>query len=70
MATDNPAANGNLPHINLATTDQAMEWLRGGWNLFLRAPGIWIAILAIYVVISLVANLIPLVGGIALALFG
>ncbi len=70
MATDNPAANRNPPHVNLATTDQALEWLRGGWNLFLRAPGIWIAILAIYVVISLVANLIPFVGGIALALFG
>ncbi|MGB5097381.1 MAG: BPSS1780 family membrane protein [Porticoccaceae bacterium] len=69
MATDNPAANRNLPHVNLATTDQALEWLRGGWNLFLRAPGIWIAISAIYVVIYLVANLIPFIGGIALALF-
>ncbi|MGE3296145.1 MAG: BPSS1780 family membrane protein [Porticoccaceae bacterium] len=69
MATDHPAANRNPPHINLATTDQALEWLRGGWKLFLRAPGIWIAILAIYVVISVVASLIPFVGGIALALF-
>lgn len=70
MATDNPAANPNLPHINLATTDQALEWLRGGWRLFLRAPGIWIAIMAIYFVISLASNFIPFVGGIALALFG
>jgi hypothetical protein len=70
MATDNPATNRNLPHINLATTDQAVEWLRGGWNLFLRAPGIWIAIVAIYFLISLIANFIPFVGGIALALFG
>ena len=69
MATDNPAANRNLPHVNLATTDQALEWLRGGWNLFLRAPGIWIGIVVIYVVISLVANLIPFIGGFALALF-
>lgn len=69
MATDNPAANRNLPHINLATTGQALEWLRGGWKLFLRAPGIWIAILVIYVVISVAASLIPFVGGIALALF-
>jgi uncharacterized membrane protein len=69
MATDNTSTNSNVPHINLATTDQAMGWLRDGWDLFKRAPGIWIAILVIYVVISLVASYIPFVGGMALALF-
>lgn len=69
MAANDTSAN-NLPHINLATTDQAMGWLRDGWELFKRAPGIWIGIVVIYIVISLAANLIPIIGSLALALFG
>src|SRR2546425_12169406 len=45
------------------------DWIAEGFGLFKRAPGIWIAMLLIWIVIYVVAALIPL-GGLATALFG
>lgn len=47
---------------------QGIEWIRQGWELFRRDPGIWIAITVIYLVLAVVANLIPIVGSLAMAL--
>lgn len=72
LATDSltTTSPGGAPPFRRMNADQATVWLREGWELFKRAPGLWIAILVIYVVIIVVANLIPVVGGLALALFG
>ena len=40
-------------------------WIVEGWQLFARAPGVWIVILLIYLGISVVLSLIPFVGGLA-----
>ncbi len=40
-------------------------WIVAGWQVFAQAPGIWIAILLIYLGISVVLSLIPFVGGLA-----
>ena len=40
-------------------------WLVEGWQLFVRAPGIWIVVMLIYLGISVVLSLIPFVGGLA-----
>lgn len=40
-------------------------WIVEGWRLFAQAPGLWIAILLIYLGISVVLSLIPFVGGLA-----
>jgi uncharacterized membrane protein len=40
-------------------------WIAEGWQLFVRAPGIWIVILLIYLGISVVLSLIPFIGGLA-----
>ena len=40
-------------------------WLVEGWQLFVRAPGIWIVVMLIYLGISVVLSFIPFVGGLA-----
>ncbi len=44
------------------------NWIAEGWTLFKNAPGMWIAITVMYLVILMLA-FIPFVGGIALSLF-
>jgi uncharacterized membrane protein len=44
---------------------QGVEWLREGWQLFLKNPGVWIAIAVIALVIFLVLGFIPMIGQLA-----
>jgi uncharacterized membrane protein len=43
-------------------------WLVEGWNLFKQHPGIWILNLILFMVISIVVQIVPFVGGLASAL--
>ena len=43
-------------------------WIVEGWRLFTKAPGIWIVILVIYIIISMILSFIPIVGALANAL--
>src|SRR5512134_1001301 len=52
-----PAANG-------------WTWIADGWELFKRQPGMWIGIIVLLFVIFIVAAFIPVVGGLAMTLFG
>ena len=38
------------------------EWLRQGWQCFSAAPGLWMVITAIWVVVMVVLNVVPLGG--------
>jgi uncharacterized membrane protein len=40
-------------------------WWREGWRLFTASPGVWIAILVLYVVISVLLSFIPVLGSLA-----
>ncbi len=51
-----------------AEAGRGWGWIVEGWQLFARAPGIWIVILLIYLAISVVLSLIPFVGPLANAL--
>jgi uncharacterized membrane protein len=51
-----------------ADAGRGWGWIVEGWQLFTRAPGIWIVILLIYLGISVVLSFIPLVGPLAHAL--
>src|SRR6185503_11146850 len=37
-------------------------WIVQGWNLFTRAPGLWIGMMAVLILIQVVLGMIPLVG--------
>jgi len=47
---------------------RGIEWLKQGWELFKKNPGIWIAITAITGVLFIVSAFIPLIGGLAINL--
>ena len=38
------------------------EWWAQGWRMFIARPGAWIAIIVVYVVVSLLVSLVPYVG--------
>jgi hypothetical protein len=40
-------------------------WIAAGWEIFKRAPGIWIAMVVVYFLISMAAAFIPFLGQIA-----
>ena len=44
---------------------RGLEWLKQGWQLFVKNPGMWIAIAVILMVIVVVLSLIPVVGSLA-----
>ena len=45
--------------------ENGWKWIVQGWNLFKRAPGIWIALMVVFIVISIVLAFIPVLGSIA-----
>lgn len=52
-----PAANG-------------WTWIAEGWEIFKRQPGMWIGIILLLFVIFIAAAFIPVVGNLAMSLFG
>jgi uncharacterized membrane protein len=44
---------------------RGLEWLKQGWQLFVKNPGMWIAIAVILMVIVVVLSFIPVVGTLA-----
>lgn len=45
---------------------RALEWLKGGWTLFMQNPGIWIALGLTTMIIVMVLGLIPVLGQLAI----
>jgi len=45
--------------------ENGWKWIAQGWEIFKRKPGIWIALLVIYLVIVLVLAFIPVLGSLA-----
>jgi uncharacterized membrane protein len=41
------------------------QWITAGWDLFKRQPGTWILLLIVFVLISILVALIPILGSIA-----
>ncbi len=45
-------------------------WITDAWHLFKRQPGMWIGMVLVLFVIMIVAAFIPIIGGLAMSLFG
>ena len=69
VAQATPSA-GFAPEGRVRDAGQGMVWLSTAWDLFKRAPGIWIALIVIYLVLAVVLGFIPMVGQLALTLLG
>jgi uncharacterized membrane protein len=57
--TDFVAAGRTVPAAN------GWPWIEQGWNLFKRQPGIWIALVVVFIVISIALAFVPILGSIA-----
>ena len=76
MSEDNPflvpggssgQASGNFdPAGRSVDAGRGIEWLKQGWQLFTKNPGMWIAIAVILMVISVVLSFIPIAGSLLL----
>lgn len=51
--------------VRKVPAQQSWHWVVQGWQLFLRAPGLWIVLVLIYFAIGFVLSFIPLVGPLA-----
>jgi uncharacterized membrane protein len=66
LAAEGGAAGGGFDAAG-RTVDagRSIEWLKQGWQLFVKNPGIWIAIAVIMMVFFIVLNFIPFIGSLA-----
>ena len=53
-----------LPGKSVAA-GHGVDWIGAGWKLFAKAPLMWIVALLILVVIAILVNFVPILGGIA-----
>lgn len=63
-----PAASGPGGDTRSVAAGQGWAWIAGGFELFKKNPGIWIAIVVLLFVISIVLSIIPFLGSLALLL--
>ncbi len=59
------SGGGFDPSGRAVQAGRGLEWIRLGWQLFVKNPGVWIAITVILLVILIVLGFIPLVGQLA-----
>ncbi len=57
-----PHSAARHPHSRHVSPAESLVWLKGGWSLFVRSPGVWIAISVIFIVMLFVLGLVPLLG--------
>jgi uncharacterized membrane protein len=50
--------------------ENGWKWIVEGWNLFKREAGIWIALIVIFIVISIALAFVPVLGSIASMVLG
>lgn len=55
------------PEPRQVAADRAMQWLAEGWRSFMAAPGVWLAITVVFLVIQFVLGMIPIIGALATA---
>ena len=67
LADETVVVPGNFtPGGRARPAGSGWSWIGEGWRMFMKAPGIWIAIVIVMLVIAVVSNFIPIVGPIAL----
>jgi uncharacterized membrane protein len=65
------APGGNfIPEGQAVGAGNGWQWIVDAWELFRRQPGMWIAIIVVFLVIFFVIGLIPFLGSLAAALLG
>lgn len=68
MTESAPFGSTPAPVARTVDAGRSVEWFKLGWALFLKNPGIWVAIAAIMLVVLFALSMIPLLGQIAVLL--
>ena len=63
--SSNQGGGGFDPAGRTVDAGRGIEWLKQGWQLFVKNPGIWIAIAVILLVVVVVLSFVPVVGTLA-----
>lgn len=58
-----------LPEGRKVPAGNGWNWIVQGWEMFKLSPGMWIALILIYMVIAFAAGMIPFIGGLITNLF-
>lgn len=66
--SQSPAGASSLEEGRAVAAGQGWAWITGGFDLFKKQPGMWIALVVVLFVIVLVLAFIPLFGAIAMFL--
>lgn len=48
--------------------ERPIEWLKQGWGIFMKNPGMWIGIAVAFIVITIVLGMVPIIGQLAVNL--
>lgn len=63
---DEPVAQGNyVPGGEGVPASHGWNWIADGWTTFKAAPGLWIGIMVVFIVIFIALALLPFVGPVA-----
>ena len=63
---DEPVAQGDyIPGGQTVPASHGWNWIADGWTTFKAAPGLWIGIILVFVVILIALALVPFVGPVA-----
>lgn len=57
-----------LPEGQRVEAGRGISWLGTGWTMFQQAPGAWLGLTIIYIVLAMVLSFIPFIGSLALNL--
>jgi uncharacterized membrane protein len=63
-----PSREGDGPHVSRVAAGRGVAWWSEGWRLFAAAPAVWLAIAAVYFVLTLALIQVPAVGAPAASL--
>ena len=68
----NGRSAGTPPSLQPLRVDAArgVSWWSEGWRLFSASPGVWIGIIVVFIVITVMMSMIPLLGTLATTLLG
>jgi uncharacterized membrane protein len=50
------------PQARSLDAESGLAWLSRGWSLFMRAPGQWIVMVLAMLVVSIICNMVPVIG--------
>lgn len=51
-----------LPEARRVSPVECLAWLGAGWRMFVRNPGVWVAMSVIFIVLLFVLGIVPLLG--------